>query len=64
MLSLAPAFWPLFWAILAAGIAITGGLSLMIATISLPSHHRRRAPVIRHPAAESLSTAHHDAAAA
>jgi hypothetical protein len=34
-------FWPLFWAVIGAGAALTVLLSLLAATAPLPRRHRR-----------------------
>jgi hypothetical protein len=40
---LSAGFWPLFWAIIGGGAALTGLLSLLVATVRLPRHHHRPA---------------------
>ena len=34
-------FWPLFWAVLGGGAALTVLLALLVATVRLPRHHHR-----------------------
>lgn len=53
MLSMAPDFWLLFWAILAGGAAVTIVLSLVIATVPprwTGWHHQPHGPAARRPA--------------
>jgi hypothetical protein len=35
-------FWPLFWAVIGGGAALTVLLSLLVATVPLPRPHRRQ----------------------
>jgi len=34
-------FWPLFWAVIGGGAALTVLVSLLVATVPLPRRHRR-----------------------
>jgi len=52
MLSLAPDFWPWFWAILGTGFVLTVALSLLVATVPLRRRHRPAGTVSQHPAAQ------------
>jgi hypothetical protein len=61
MLFLAPDFWPWFWAILAAGAALTIVISAVVATVSLPrigSRHLPHTPATPHPAVGKPSPSH------
>ncbi len=61
MLSLAPDFWPWFWAILATGAALTIALSAMIATLSPPWtgwHHQPHTPAAPHRSAKAAARGH------
>jgi hypothetical protein len=62
MLSLAPDFWPWFWAILATGAVLTIALSLLVATVPLRRRHRPSGTVTRHPAAQAPMRSGHRAA--
>lgn len=50
MLSFAPDFWPVFWAIMGSAALITVALGALIATIS-PAGSRPRRPRQGHPVA-------------